>query len=136
MNNSLFSPEGSSKDTPTDIRKAYRHALFRQRENPISGTPYNSEQALLRCVRDGDVAALERTLDSMGTLSSHIGEMSKNPLRQAQYLLVSGVSLMTRAAISGGLSEGEAYNLSDIYIQKADVCIHEKAVTKLFVVAL
>lgn len=121
---------------PKDIVEAYRHALFHQREVPMAGAPYIMEQQLLHFVRTGDLPALQEHLKKMSNAPSRVGSMSSNPLRQAQYVLVSGLTLITRAAIAGGMPESDAYNLSDIYIQKADICRRDVDVTKLFLVAL
>ncbi len=51
-----------------------------------------------------------------------MGNLSKNPLRQIQYFTVASITLVCRAAITGGMNETKAYELSDFIIQRADIC--------------
>lgn len=46
-------------------------------------------------------------------------------------MFVCTVTLVTRAAIRGGVSAFEAYELSDIYLQKLEKCTSRSAVMKL-----
>lgn len=103
------------------IRKNAQKILIKERASFDSHTPYLYEEHLLDAIQKGDNEAarywlfhLERT-GKPGTLSS-------NPLRQAQYIFVSHMTQITRAAIRGGIHEDIAFALSDSYIQSADRC--------------
>lgn len=124
------------EETPLEIKKAYQRDMFEEREAPNNLGLYMVEQTLLNHVKNGDYDRLKEELKKFNKSDMSVGHMSNNPLRQAQYMLVSGVTLVTRAAIHGGLSENEAYNLSDIYVQRADKCREEREVISLFVVAI
>ena len=50
------------------------------------------------------------------------GKLSSNPLRHLKYLFVASTTLACRAAIEGGIEAQQAYNLSDLFIQRADAC--------------
>lgn len=80
---------------------------------------YREERALLDCVREGRV---EDTLQYNMRIDLETGVMSKNVMNHWKNVLVVAVTLCTRAAIEGGLSPAEAYQLSDYYIQKSDEC--------------
>lgn len=129
----LFSDK--SHETPRDVVKAYHQTLLNNQEEETVPV-YNWELTLLSCVKNGDEKALNDQLDNMSGEVKRIGKMSANPLRQAQYMLVSGITLVTRYAIMGGLSEAEAYSLSDGYLRKMDSCREEDEVMRLFPVAL
>ena len=47
--------------------------------------------------------------------------MSDDPLRQVKYNFVAYVTIISRAAIKGGMDEEEALTLSDLYCQRVDV---------------
>lgn len=47
--------------------------------------------------------------------------MSDDPLRQVKYNFVAYVTLISRAAIKGGMDEEEALTLSDLYCQRMDM---------------
>ena len=49
------------------------------------------------------------------------GVLSKNQLRNSIYHLVVSMGVIARMCVEAGLPHSEAYTISDIYIQKADV---------------
>lgn len=123
-------------ETPKDIVKAYRSAMFEQREQPDNIMPYRMEAQIFGCIRNGEPEELKTLFNRVVFGDNMVGYLSKDPLRQAQYLFVAGITLATRSAIEGGLSEIEAYNLSDVYVQKADICRKPDDVLALFVSAI
>ena len=93
---------------------------FIQRENEGYHHTYDEELLQYEYLRDGDPRAIE---ESMRLFRSGItGKLSEDPLRDKKYLFVASVTLSTRFAIEGGLDSMEAYNMSDLYIQKMDLC--------------
>ena len=93
---------------------------FIQRENEDYHHTYDEELLQYEYLRDGDPRAIE---ESKRLFRSGItGKLSEDPLRDKKYLFVASVTLSTRFAIEGGLDAMEAYNLSDLYIQKMDLC--------------
>ena len=80
---------------------------------------WNYEQQMLKAVRTGDLAWLERPRNL--PLGSATGMMCPgDPLRQAKDEMIALVTLCARAAITGGMSAELAYTLSDYYIQSAE----------------
>ena len=59
------------------------------------------------------------------------GTMAVDMLRQQKNLLICTVTLVTRAAIRGGLDRETALALSDVYIQKAELMTDVVALTRL-----
>lgn len=93
---------------------------FIQRENEGYHHTYDEELLQYEYLRDGDSRAIE---ESKRLFRSGItGKLSEDPLRDKKYLFVASVTLSTRFAIEGGLDSMEAYNMSDLYIQKMDLC--------------
>lgn len=78
---------------------------------------YEFEQRQLSYVKTGNVDAARLTLASS---EMHIGILASSSLRQLKNLLICTITLVTRAAIEGGLSLETAYQLSDFYIQKTE----------------
>ena len=93
--------------------------LFEQREEPEFHVPVDFETAICSAVEAGDRALLERSL--LAPTQGRIGRMSQNDLRQQKYSFICLATLVSRAAIRGGLSEETAFNLSDLYCQRADL---------------
>lgn len=50
------------------------------------------------------------------------GHLSDDSLRNVKYLFVANITIATRFAIEGGLDSEIAYNISDLYINKMDLC--------------
>ena len=49
------------------------------------------------------------------------GTLSADPVRNMKYLFVCTATIATRFAIEGGMEAEEAYNASDLYIQRMDL---------------
>ena len=126
----------TKKGTPKEIVMAYRKAMYEQYEEDTPLPVYANEVALFQCVKNGDEEKLDWLLDTMFHGFQPIGKMSTNPIRQAQFLVVSGITLATRYALAGGLPEAVAFNLSDTYLQRLNSTITEEDATILFIVAL
>lgn len=78
-----------------------------------------AEQAMLQMVRNGDLDYQAALSNSM-LLSSGVPIHGKDPLRQAKTSTMVFTSIVSRAAMEGGLSSEEAYALGDSYIQSAE----------------
>lgn len=103
--------------------KILSHTLFLQREYKVSHLEYDREMDFYEAVKNGDAAKLKKIMLPLG--SKRLGKLSNNPLRNLKYHLVVTIAMITRFCIEGGLPSETAYTLSDIYIQKADVCADE-----------
>lgn len=82
---------------------------------------YLAEQALLKAVRDGDIN-YQSTLNRSMLLSSGTPTTGRDPLRNVKTSITVFVTLVSRAAMEGGLSPEIAYPLGDSYIQSAEDC--------------
>ncbi len=94
-------------------------SLFEQREEAEFHVPVNFEEAICGAVEAGDRALLERSL--FAPVHGRVGRMSMNDLRQQKYSFISLATMVSRAAIRGGLPPETAFSLSDLYCQRADV---------------
>jgi AraC-like DNA-binding protein len=92
--------------------------LFFQREGSISHTPQSFEFGVMQAVEAGDISLLKRRL--VEPVTGRIGQMAKNPLTQERYTFIAFVTLLTRAAIRGGLDAETAYAFSDSYCRQMD----------------
>ncbi len=94
-------------------REAYHHS-------------YQDERKLLECIRNGET---EEALRLNLAMEDVAGDMSFDHLKQVRKLVVVAITLCTRAAIEGGLPPYEAYQISDYYMQKMDLCNTESELT-------
>ena len=95
-------------------------ASFSQREEERYHHSYDNELLQYEYLRDGDLRGVEESKQIFR--SSINGKLSKDPLRDKKYLFVAAITLATRFAIEGGMSANLAYHLSDLYIQRMDLC--------------
>lgn len=88
--------------------------------NTAGHTPYRDEIRLFSCIEQGDVSRLIDEIKRHTDGGIFVGTMSENSLMQRKYMAVSSITLATRYAIQGGLSEEEAYSFSDRFINTID----------------
>jgi len=91
------------------------------RRNDIVHTNLYYEKILLDYVKNGRMEKLNEVLNYSIVEQEELGVLSKrNSLKSIQYLMITGIALICRAAIEGGLNEETAFTLSDFYIQKLE----------------
>lgn len=95
--------------------------LSKGRRNFIFHSNLSYERVLLDYVRNGRIDKLKDTFDYSIVGEAELGLLSKrNRLRSEKNLMITGVALVCRAAIEGGLNEETAFTLSDFYIQQIE----------------
>lgn len=87
------------------------------------------EQLMLSHVEHGRTEAVEAMF--RGVVAGRAGTMASDTLRQQKNLLICVATLVTRAAIRGGLPQEQAFVLSDLYIQKAELMTDLLSLTRL-----
>ncbi len=92
------------------------------------------EERICEIVRHGDLASLEEYVLAAPAVSS--GTLAKEHLRQVKNTFIVTVTVVTRAAIRGGLGQHEALALSDAYIQKVELSNSLKETSGLFYTAV
>lgn len=79
---------------------------------------YIQEQQMMHLIRKGDSIALQKWIASAPAI--RCGTLASDQLRQVKNTFVVSATLISRAAIQGGLSTEDAFSLSDMYIQKCE----------------
>lgn len=87
--------------------------IFKERENGIIHTPFELETTFLSSVKKGSRTDVKLMIGNMVDSGITIGKMSNDNLMQIKYWAVSVFTLISRAAIQGGLDQTIAYNYSD-----------------------
>ncbi len=100
--------------------KQLAYLAYINRENEFQHHGYEEETKQYVLMQQGDREAVEES-QRMMRRSADAG-LSSDPLRNMQYLFVANITLATRFAIEGGLDGETAYNASDMYIRKLDLC--------------
>lgn len=109
--------------------KQLAYLAYINRENDFRHHGYDEEMKQYLMMQNGDPGAVEES-QRMMRRDTATG-LSADPLRNLQYLFVANITLSTRFAIEGGLDGETAYNASDMYIRKLDLCRTEEEVLEL-----
>lgn len=112
----------------TEQRKMSEH-LFNQRERLFHHASFERETAFYESVCSGNLEKVRML--STPLCSAGYGILSNDPLQNLKYHFVVSVAMLTRYCITAGLPPEEAYNMSDVYIMRADSYTTESAVHKL-----
>lgn len=90
---------------------------------------YALEQEIMDIVRRGDTAALAEWTASTPAVRG--GVLAAEQLRQIKNLFIVTATLVSRAAIQGGLDTEEALSLSDAFIQRCELLSIPERITNL-----
>ena len=86
---------------------------------------YVFQLEIMQAVEDGNVDYVH----PKRIYSTTVGTVSKEgPLRQAKNIMITFITLISRAAIRGGMSATDAFDLSDFYILISEDCTNEAEV--------
>ena len=110
----------NKKLMPSEQNKQLVIASFLQRESDIPHHTYDEELLQYEYLKNGDLRAVEESKKFFR--SETMGKLSTDMVRNKKYLFVATTTLATRFAIEGGLEAQTAYNLSDYYIRRMDLC--------------
>lgn len=102
------------------VNRQVTSRLFKQREDGERHSPYEKEFEFYECVRSGDTKRVTELINNLGGKGA--GKLSQDDLRNVKYHFVITAALITRYCVEGGLEMETAYNMSDYYINRCDLC--------------
>ena len=85
------------------------------------------ERELLHAVERGDTDALKALLSGPMPDTGQISGYEVSNLKEMEYMIVSSITLMTRAAIAGGTPVELAYQLGTVYLNKLAKAVEQGA---------
>lgn len=102
------------------VEQTWQDTLFhaREQEEPARHTTVSFETGILDAIQHGSQEELRRRF--LLPTGGSAGLMSLDLLRQSKYTFISFVTMVTRAAIRGGMLQEDAFSLSDSYCQQMD----------------
>lgn len=95
------------------------HISMQEEDQESYHHTYQEERRITDAVEEG------RTEDAVKfsiAMDDEIGTVGAGYLEQAQRTAITAITVCTRAAIRGGITPSEAYQISDFYMQKLDEC--------------
>lgn len=100
-----------------------------------SGAEYEDELAL--AVRNGDLVRVRQLTEGAMPDIDEVGVVADDPRKQLEYMVVSLITILTRAAVEGGLRSETAHELGDIYLKRlAATSLNGGAITTLGIRAI
>jgi len=104
----------------TNIEKALQETFFLNREKNFSHTTYDVEMLQYETLKRGEDEAIPLGKQAFESAEPHL--LSKDKLRGWKYMFVASTTIICRYAMDGGMDSEMSYNLSDLFIQRADLC--------------
>ncbi len=108
------------------IDKELQLQLFQQREEQKKHMEYQKEFGFYKRIVSGDLkqiqAMFQPDFQRSAAMNMENGRLSRDSLRNERYHFVVLTALITRLCVENGLDREEAYTLSDLYINKMDIC--------------
>ena len=108
----------TGEQTQTSIMEKYVNSGLEKKEAEELYNSFNIEEAIVRFVETGQVEKLREF--SKQAQYAKIGDIAPTAIRQWKNLLIVTVTLVSRAAMRGGLSPTIAYHLSNVYMQSVE----------------
>ena len=99
-------------------------------EKDIPHTPYELEMEIISALQSADKTKFHSLLQTLTNYSG--GEFAYSSAKYKEYSAVSIITVLTRAAITGGVSPNDAYSISDILLYKTSLCRHEQEYMQVF----
>lgn len=97
--------------------------LFQQSEHErCHGSAIQFEARLLDIVKSGDVGAMKEILSGKTPKIDEVSEVTPNHRKEMEYMLIITLTLITRAAVEGGMAPEAAYELGDVYLRQLETC--------------
>lgn len=109
-----------------EFSKEMIYKEYVMREEYTFHAPYNPEFEFYEAVKLGDREKTEKFLSEPFCEKKGLGVLSDDSIQSFKYHFAITAALLSRYCVDGGMEHDQAYNLSDLYINKADKC------TKLF----
>lgn len=91
---------------------------------------YEYENALFAYIEAGDAKGMDE-FSNKYLMDGSVGQLSSSNLRHTKNIAIVTITLASRAAIRGGLSQETAYSMSDYYIQAIEDLNDLQSVTAL-----
>lgn len=114
----------SRNDAPTDPPVENGALQLKEGHNSLA-----FEQALVNIVRRGDTAALKQWISTAPAVRP--GVVAADQLRQSKNIFITSATLVSRAAIQGGMDSEDALSMSDAFIQKCELLNDISRITNL-----
>ncbi|HHW66388.1 MAG: two-component system, response regulator YesN [Epulopiscium sp.] len=117
---SIHLEQNTSTDTSekTSVPENYFVTTYKNRLSMFEHPPYYLEQVIVKHIKNGIKPNARHILSEINSLNR--AKLSDDPLRSLKNSLIGSCTIFTRAAIAGGVTDYEAFNLSDAFIMEIE----------------
>jgi YesN/AraC family two-component response regulator len=112
-----------------NIEEELIYKEFLKREYTIKHLPYEREIEFYQSVQSGNLKRVKSLIVPLA--GDGFGLLSKDPIRNLKYHLIISIAMITRFCIDGGMEKETAYDISDIFVNQADLCNTETEIKEL-----
>lgn len=109
-------------------------AIYQSKESEQPNNSYALESSILSYIKTGDINGIKQFISNVPPYQA--GIVAVNNLRLQKNYFISTLTLVTRAAIEGGMPKDAAYQLSDLYISQVETLDTIADVNALFMQGL
>lgn len=123
--------------SPSEMKEMHNEqalSVYEKREFSFENNSYEIEKQFLTLVENGDVEGIKHFASSLPHY--HAGTVAGDALRMQKNYFISTYTLAVRAAIRAGVPTADAYQLSDLYINKMESMSSMNSVNRLFLNAI
>lgn len=121
--------EAEQLQLKADMERRRTEKKYDSDPNPQPHNTLQLEETLMGIVSKGDSAALRQWIAKAPPVQG--GVLAGDQLRQLKNTFIVTATLISRAAIRGGLNEDDAFSLSDSYICQVEFLRDQAAITNL-----
>lgn len=118
IKSSQLSPASLENPQDTSLPEDYFVNTYKNRLTMFQHPPYFLEQVVIKLIKSGTKANASKILSEINSLSR--AKLSDNPLRSLKNSLICSCTIFTRAAIKGGVTDDDAFTLSDAFIYEIE----------------
>ncbi|MGO4694471.1 helix-turn-helix domain-containing protein [Paenibacillus sp. 2TAB26] len=113
--------DAMSMQEPVVEKKEPDAELSRRRRSGMLHANLSHERVMLHYVRSGERERIRTFVMESIIAEDEFGVLAKRSrIRSEKNLMITGIALICRAAIEGGMHEEDAFTLSDFYIQQLE----------------
>lgn len=113
-----------TEEANKNLMEEYSNTFYRKVHNT-----YHAEATMIDIISKGNLPALEKYLTSPSAVQTSL--LASDPIRQRKNTFISTTTLASRAAIQGGMDQGDALTLCSSYIQKCELLSSPDAILNL-----
>lgn len=116
-----------------NTNKELNYRLYIQREENFVRQDIRKEFSHYDMIRYGKIQEVRESIPGRkANFYNGKGVLSADPTRNMMYHFVISTGMVSRVCVEGGMSQNEAYTLSDVYIRRADQMQKAEEILDLF----